>query len=139
MALNKTDLMTLYNLVYDPDSSQDVTWDGAGQRRDGRKTQILAVLLNILQSVDPSFAPPGGGTQAGSLTEYTSADGAVTLPTGTYVEVSIYATSGSAGTIFSAPVIAGNNYVYRADSGKTLDDIDFEATAGTFQVLTVAA
>lgn len=137
MALTKTDLITLYNDLYAPDSSGPVTWDGVGKRGDQSQRQIIAILLNILQAVDGSFAPPGGGENAAGLTDYTSGTHAITA--GTYIEVSILVTAGSTGTIEGTTVIAGNNYVYRADSGKTLDEVNFVVSSGTFQVLTIAA
>ena len=129
--------MVLYNLLYQPDSSGDVTWDGVGKRGDQSLRQILAVLLNIQAAVSGGFAPPGGGNNVVGLTDFTS--GTHSLATDTYLEVSILVTAGATGTIEGTTVIAGNNYVYRADSGKTLDEVNFVVTAGTFQVLTIAA
>ena len=137
MALTKVDLITLYNALYAPDSSGPVSWDGVGKRGDQSQRQIIAILLNILSAVDSSFAPPGGGQNAAGLTNYTS--GTHAIAAGTYVEVSIFVTTGSAGTIEGTSVIAGNNYVYRADTGKTLDEVNFVVSSGTFQVLTLAA
>lgn len=137
MALTKTDLITLYNDLYAPDSSGPVTWDGVGKRGDQSLRQIIAVLLQILAAVDGSFAPPGSGENVIGLTDFTS--GTHSLAAGTYIEVAILVTTGSTGTIEGTTIIAGNNYVYRADSGKTLDEVNFVVSSGTFQVLTIAA
>lgn len=134
MALTKTDLTTLYNNLY----SSSVTWDGmGGNGSDSRR--IIALLLNILQALDSSFSPtPGANTNTPSLTEYTSADGAVTLPADTYSEVSIFVTQSSTGTIDSVSAIANVAYTFTSEQNKTLDEINFQVSTGSFQVLTVA-
>lgn len=129
--------MVLYNLLYQPDSSGDVTWDGVGKRGDQSLRQIIAVLLNIQAAVSGGFAPPGGGDEAPGLSDFTA--GTHALAAGTYVEVAILVTTGSTGTIEGTVVIAGNNYVYRASPGKTLDEVNFVVSSGTFHVLTIAA
>ncbi len=141
MALTKNDLIEAFNVVYAPDSSGPISWDGLGQGgSNATQKQIIALLINILVALDPSFSPPGGsGTNTAALTDYTAPTGTVTLPTATYIEVSIYALSGSAGTIEGTAVIPGTNYIYRASQGKALDELEFTVTSGTFQVLTITA
>lgn len=135
MALTKTDLINLYNQLY----SSNVDWDSIGGHTNGDAKRIIALLLNILQAVDGSFTPvTGAGVNTPALTEYTSADGAVTLPAETYSEVSIFVTESSTGTIESIPVIEGVGYTFTAQEGKSLEEIDFEVLTGSYQVLTIA-
>lgn len=139
MALNKTDLVAIYNSVYDADTpvgSKPVTWDGIGGHNDGNLRRIIALLLNILSAVDPSFAPPTGGTNEPSLTDFSI--GVHALPASSYIEVAILIIPGSTGTIEGASVESGANYVFRAAEGKSLGEVNFEVTSGTFQVLTLA-